>query len=557
MLIVIVREDSQDILKERKNELVKYYTDDYTLQHAIKSIYIQPRKEDCTKKSFELEFLHAHGSEFLVEDLLDINTYSAEVLFQKTLDAGDLKRKSTLVLDLWCGCGELSLLAAKRSNFVIGIDPSKWNIKKAQFMARYNKVRNIEFIIAKPEDGIKQIWQRLPMAEEIVIIADPPTLCKMYSFGEMLAEMPNVKRFLYLYSSHKLHLVKNLVSLTEASFLPTRIIPVDVSPHNVRLELIASLKRVDPHEKPLVGPGAVPALPPADWIEDIERRAFAMGKAKAMAAAAPALPARRPLPEFGGEEEYGAWGEEGLGGGYGAPAARGSFGGRGARGAPAARGGGYGAGRDAAPATGFGGGKGKFGGGGYGGGYDDYEAPAGGYGGAPASRGFGRDAGAGFGRDSGSRFGRDSGAGFGRESGAGFGRDSGAGFGAGNAAGGYGAGFGKGRGGGRGASAAGGGYGTERRNFGGFGAAEPAGYGGAGGYDEGYEEYGASFGSGFAAKRGRGNSSAGGFNKDGFGRSGFSVDAGGDFSGGFRGGRGRGSSGARGGSRGRGGRGGR
>jgi SAM-dependent methyltransferases related to tRNA (uracil-5-)-methyltransferase len=70
------------------------------------------------------------------------------------------------------------LFSLQRANYVVAIDPSKWNIKKAQFMARYNKLRNIEFIIAKPEDGLKQIWHKLPMAEEIVIIADPPTLCK-------------------------------------------------------------------------------------------------------------------------------------------------------------------------------------------------------------------------------------------------------------------------------------------------------------------------------------------------------------------------------------------
>jgi SAM-dependent methyltransferases related to tRNA (uracil-5-)-methyltransferase len=77
------------------------------------------------KKSFELEFLHAHGEEFLVEDVLDlklivtpgiffrINTYAAEILYQKTLDVGDLMKKKTLVLNLWCGCGEMALLAAK------------------------------------------------------------------------------------------------------------------------------------------------------------------------------------------------------------------------------------------------------------------------------------------------------------------------------------------------------------------------------------------------------------------------------------------------------------
>lgn len=77
------------------------------------------------KKSFELDFLHAYGEEFLVEKLIDIqlivtpsiffriNTYAAEVLYQKTLNCADLKKRFTLVIDLWCGCGELSMLAAK------------------------------------------------------------------------------------------------------------------------------------------------------------------------------------------------------------------------------------------------------------------------------------------------------------------------------------------------------------------------------------------------------------------------------------------------------------
>ncbi|KAI5703774.1 hypothetical protein M8J75_016014 [Diaphorina citri] len=537
MVIVIVREDTQDILKDRKNELVKYYTDDYTLKHPIKSIFIQPRPENSVKKSFELEFLHAHGEEFLVEDVLDlklivtpgiffrINTYAAEILYQKTLDVGDLMKKKTLVLNLWCGCGELALLAAKRANYVVAIDPSKWNIKKAQFMARYNKLRNIEFIIAKPEDGLKQIWHKLPMAEEIVIIADPPTLCKMFMLGEMVAEMPNVKRFIYLYSSHKLHLIKNLLSLTEASFLPTRVIPVDVSPHNVRLELIALLKKVDPYE-PAV-PESV-AMPPPDWIEEIERRAFAMGMAKAMAANPRALPSVL-------DDEFG------YGGGYGQedpygeafPPAR-PYGG-------AARGG-------FAPSRGR----------------KSFEPPAArGFGGSAAASKFGAS---GFGGAE--KFGAPSGFGA-------------SGFGASESYGASGSGFGSGGRGKAGAAASTRGFGgaaavrgsrggaaagVERKKYGGFGgpglgsgsggfgssgggfAAAETGYAGgyAGGYD--YDEYemgGTAFGA--PARKGRGAAAAAG----GFGRSGFSIDPTPVESyGGFRGGRGA----ARGG-RGRGGRG--
>lgn len=45
MLMVMVVDGGLDVIKERKNELVKYYTDDYTLTHKVKSIFIQPRKE--------------------------------------------------------------------------------------------------------------------------------------------------------------------------------------------------------------------------------------------------------------------------------------------------------------------------------------------------------------------------------------------------------------------------------------------------------------------------------------------------------------------------------
>lgn len=420
MLIFIVREDTQEKLKEMKNEVVKYYTDDYNKKHVIKSIYLQPKEDDSKKKSYELEFLHAHGELHLIEDILDIklvvtpgiyfriNSYAAELTFKKIFAAAELKKRRTVVIDLWCGSGALSLLAAKRAAHVVAIDPSKWNIKHAKFMAKYNKIHNIDFVIAKPEDGLKQIWHKLEFCEEVVIFADPPTLCKMTELGDIVTDLPNLSRFIYIHSSHKLHVIKNWLNLSQASLLPMRVTPVDVSPHSVRIEIIAVFRKADPYAQPLMKVGAGPPLVDpvrGAWIEEIEKRAFAMGVAKAMEVTAVVPPSRRPLLDDP-VDDFGGYGARAPRGGAGAGGFRGRSRGFGDRDDYGDRTAGYGGYDD-----GYGGGYAEAGG--YGrGGYD--EEFGGGYGTGGYEGGYGsRTRGGGGGYGSGGRGGSKRGGGFG------------------------------------------------------------------------------------------------------------------------------------------------
>lgn len=58
---------------------------------------------------------------------------------------------------------------------------------------------------------------------------------------ELIGDMNNLVKVLYLNSNSKSNVVKNLMSLTEAALLPVRVVPVDIAPHTVRLEMVSGL----------------------------------------------------------------------------------------------------------------------------------------------------------------------------------------------------------------------------------------------------------------------------------------------------------------------------
>uniref|UniRef100_A0A8D8Y3T0 tRNA (uracil(54)-C(5))-methyltransferase n=3 Tax=Cacopsylla melanoneura TaxID=428564 RepID=A0A8D8Y3T0_9HEMI len=320
MVIVQSETDESEEFAGYKDCVVKFCTEDCaeSVRPLIKSIYLQARPAGSTKKSFELPFSHAWGEHHLTEELLDttmlvtpslffnINTYAAEIVYKNVVELADCRKKKTLVIDLFCGCGVLSMIMAKKARHVIAIDPSKWNIKQAKTMAAHNNIKNIQFVIGKPDEALSTAWSNILQAEEVVLIIDPPSNSKPRFYIDIIGDMNNLSKVIYLNSNSKSNVVKNLMSLTEAALLPARVVPVDIAPHTVRLEMVVVCKKFDAYQisRPL-GPCEDESFPgpPAGWgqgawgsggggggggygsfgspdLEEIERRAFAMGLAK-------------------------------------------------------------------------------------------------------------------------------------------------------------------------------------------------------------------------------------------------------------------------------------
>lgn len=73
-----------------------------------------------------------------------VHKAQAEVLYQKALDAADLKGGET-VIDAYCGTGTISLCLAKKARRVIGIEIVREAIEDAKKNAAFNHIENAEF----------------------------------------------------------------------------------------------------------------------------------------------------------------------------------------------------------------------------------------------------------------------------------------------------------------------------------------------------------------------------------------------------------------------------
>ena len=100
------------------------------------------------------------------DSFFQVNPFIASQLFQII---GDNIDSSDKVLDLYCGVGTLSLMAAKKAQKVLGIEVVPNAIINALFNARVNDLNNTQFVINDPSTAISKIK---PDFNKIIV--DPP-----------------------------------------------------------------------------------------------------------------------------------------------------------------------------------------------------------------------------------------------------------------------------------------------------------------------------------------------------------------------------------------------
>ena len=100
------------------------------------------------------------------DSFFQVNPFIASQLFQII---GDNIDSSDKVLDLYCGVGTLSLMAAKKAQKVLGIEVVPNAIINALFNARVNDLNNTQFVINDASTAISKIK---PDFNKVII--DPP-----------------------------------------------------------------------------------------------------------------------------------------------------------------------------------------------------------------------------------------------------------------------------------------------------------------------------------------------------------------------------------------------
>ena len=168
-----------------------------------------------------------------------INSIQTEKLYEKAIEFAQLS-KEDVCLDLYCGIGTISLLAAKNAKKIYGVELVEQSIKDAKLNAEANKIDNVEFYSGKVEKVLPMLYKQNVKAD--VIIVDPPRKgCEI----EVLKAIKNIapKRVVYV-SCNPASLVRDLKILQDDGFKIEKVQPVDMFCNSVHVETCCLLSRI-------------------------------------------------------------------------------------------------------------------------------------------------------------------------------------------------------------------------------------------------------------------------------------------------------------------------
>ena len=163
-----------------------------------------------------------------------VNPVQTEVMYSTALQYAQLKKTDT-VLDMCCGIGTISLLAARKARYVLGVEVNPKSIQDAGKNAVRNHIRNAEFLAM---DGDEFIHELLDTPD--VVFLDPPRSGFSGSFMQALEKL-GPQKIVYV-SCNPVTQARDL-KVIESNYRIEKIQPVDNFPFTSELECIVSLTR--------------------------------------------------------------------------------------------------------------------------------------------------------------------------------------------------------------------------------------------------------------------------------------------------------------------------
>ncbi len=164
-----------------------------------------------------------------------VNPVQTEVLYQTALDLAELKQNEE-VLDLCCGIGTITLLAAKRVKHVTGVEVVPQAIKDARENAKHNNISNASFVCKDITDYLSE-----HTIHPDVIIADPPRSGLGESVCHALGHS-GTRRIIYI-SCDPVTQSKDCTIIQTYGYNIKRIIPVDMFCFTNHVETVVLLTR--------------------------------------------------------------------------------------------------------------------------------------------------------------------------------------------------------------------------------------------------------------------------------------------------------------------------
>ncbi|XP_075233878.1 tRNA (uracil-5-)-methyltransferase homolog B-like isoform X2 [Lycorma delicatula] len=238
-------------------ELKEYF--DYNNAN-LSSLYYQPcRQTRCSNDISPYQLLS--GEPYLFETLYDykfrispdsffqINKSAAELLYRNIIKLAQLK-PHTVLLDLCCGTGVISILCSSYVRTCIGIDIMAQAVEDARANAKLNNVTNCEFIKGGIVETLPKMLQSLDKTSDIVAVINPTRNGVEPGIIKAIRYCKQITRLVYVScKADAPNTIKNFNDLcrgnlcTGKRFFVKNITPVDLFPHTDHCELILLFER--------------------------------------------------------------------------------------------------------------------------------------------------------------------------------------------------------------------------------------------------------------------------------------------------------------------------
>jgi 23S rRNA (uracil1939-C5)-methyltransferase len=167
------------------------------------------------------------------------NTRQAERLFDLVVESTALTGAET-VFDLYSGTGTISLLLARRSRWVYGVELAQAAVDDAGKNAAANGITNCTFLCGEVRFVLPSLIAKGVTAE--VVVADPPRAGFHPKALHALATL-GARRIVYV-SCNPTTLARDLGELVRGGYRLEWVQPVDMFPHTPHIEAVARLERV-------------------------------------------------------------------------------------------------------------------------------------------------------------------------------------------------------------------------------------------------------------------------------------------------------------------------
>ena len=238
---LITSNEKDSLINEYAKCLKDEITEVTTLTNSIATTKAQAAIGDYYKVIFGSGFIEEHVGKYKFKITPNIffqtNSKQTQVLFDTAVNFAQFEGNEN-VLDLYCGCGVISIYISSFVNKVTGVESNKEALEAANENAEINSVKNAEFIEFDVKDYLKSQQTSGGFHYDTVIL-DPPRSGIHPKAAEYLLKLVPGK-IIYV-SCNPSTQTRDLKILAEKYDI-TGIQPVDMFPHTMHTENVVALR---------------------------------------------------------------------------------------------------------------------------------------------------------------------------------------------------------------------------------------------------------------------------------------------------------------------------